>query len=105
MLSAGLLRISHVVSATIIMPASDPLPPSKLLPAMPMTLSTPGVSRRTLPMSSITASVRSSEAALGNVVLVTYVFLQDWRATLIPTLTIPVSLVDTCIGPHFPSGV
>lgn len=27
------------------------------------------------------------------VVLVTYIFLQDWRATLIPTLTIPVSLV------------
>ncbi|MCK9907743.1 multidrug efflux RND transporter permease subunit [Microbacteriaceae bacterium K1510] len=27
------------------------------------------------------------------VVVVTYVFLQDWRATLIPTLTIPVSLV------------
>ncbi|MBW4656977.1 MAG: multidrug efflux RND transporter permease subunit [Kaiparowitsia implicata GSE-PSE-MK54-09C] len=27
------------------------------------------------------------------VVLVTYAFLQDWRATLIPTLTIPVSLV------------
>ncbi|MGF1474128.1 MAG: efflux RND transporter permease subunit [Geminicoccaceae bacterium] len=27
------------------------------------------------------------------VVIVTFVFLQDWRATLIPTLTIPVSLV------------
>jgi hydrophobe/amphiphile efflux-1 (HAE1) family protein len=27
------------------------------------------------------------------VVAVTYVFLQDWRATVIPTLTIPVSLV------------
>jgi len=27
------------------------------------------------------------------VVLVTYVFLQDWRATLIPTFTIPVSLI------------
>lgn len=27
------------------------------------------------------------------VVFVTYIFLQDWRATLIPTLTIPVSLV------------
>lgn len=27
------------------------------------------------------------------VVIVTYVFLQDWRATLIPTLTIPVSLI------------
>ena len=29
------------------------------------------------------------------VVLVVYVFLQDWRATLIPTMTIPVSLVGT----------
>ena len=29
------------------------------------------------------------------VVVVTYVFLQDWRATLIPTLTIPVSLIGT----------
>ncbi|WNV12824.1 multidrug efflux RND transporter permease subunit [Tardiphaga sp. 709] len=29
------------------------------------------------------------------VVLVTYIFLQDWRATLIPTLTIPVSLVGS----------
>jgi hydrophobe/amphiphile efflux-1 (HAE1) family protein len=29
------------------------------------------------------------------VVVVTYLFLQDWRATLIPTLTIPVSLVGT----------
>jgi hydrophobe/amphiphile efflux-1 (HAE1) family protein len=29
------------------------------------------------------------------VVAVTFVFLQDWRATLIPSLTIPVSLVGT----------
>jgi len=29
------------------------------------------------------------------VVLVTFLFLQDWRATLIPTLTIPVSLIGT----------
>jgi multidrug efflux pump len=27
------------------------------------------------------------------VVLVTYIFLQDWRATLIPTLAVPVSLI------------
>jgi multidrug efflux pump len=33
--------------------------------------------------------------AIGLVVLTVYVFLQDWRATLIPTLTIPVSLVGT----------
>ncbi|GAB5468606.1 MAG: multidrug efflux RND transporter permease subunit [Rhodospirillales bacterium] len=29
------------------------------------------------------------------VLIVTYIFLQDWRATLIPALTIPVSLVGT----------
>jgi len=33
--------------------------------------------------------------AIGLVVLTVYVFLQDWRTTLIPTLTIPVSLVGT----------
>jgi hydrophobe/amphiphile efflux-1 (HAE1) family protein len=33
--------------------------------------------------------------AIGLVVLTVYVFLQDWRATLIPTMTIPVSLVGT----------
>jgi hydrophobe/amphiphile efflux-1 (HAE1) family protein len=33
--------------------------------------------------------------AVALVVLVVYVFLQDWRATLIPTMTIPVSLVGT----------
>ncbi len=31
----------------------------------------------------------------GLVVLVCYIFLQDWRATLIPTITIPVSLCAT----------
>lgn len=31
------------------------------------------------------------------VVLITYVFLQDWRATLIPSAAIPVSLVGTFI--------
>ena len=31
----------------------------------------------------------------GLVVLVTFIFLQDWRATLIPTLTIPTSLIGT----------
>ncbi|MCK5843374.1 MAG: efflux RND transporter permease subunit, partial [Victivallales bacterium] len=29
------------------------------------------------------------------VILITYIFLQDWRATLIPALAIPVSLVGT----------
>ncbi|MGD2020558.1 MAG: multidrug efflux RND transporter permease subunit [Thiohalocapsa sp.] len=33
--------------------------------------------------------------ALGLVILVTYVFLGDWRATLVPVLAIPVSIVGT----------
>ena len=33
--------------------------------------------------------------AIALVVLVMYVFLQNWRSTLIPTITIPVSLVGT----------
>ncbi|MBQ9874814.1 MAG: efflux RND transporter permease subunit [Thermoguttaceae bacterium] len=33
--------------------------------------------------------------ALGLVILVTYLFLQNWRATLIPAIAIPVSLLGT----------
>ena len=32
-------------------------------------------------------------AALGLVILITYVFLQDWRATFVPAVAIPVSLL------------
>jgi HAE1 family hydrophobic/amphiphilic exporter-1 len=35
--------------------------------------------------------------AIGLVVLVIYLFLQDWRSTFIPAITIPVSLVGTFI--------
>ena len=35
--------------------------------------------------------------AIGLVLLVVFVFLQNWRATLIPILTIPVSLVGTFV--------
>jgi HAE1 family hydrophobic/amphiphilic exporter-1 len=34
-------------------------------------------------------------AALGLVILVVYLFLQSWRATLIPALAVPVSLIGT----------
>ena len=44
---------------------------------------------------SIEEVVHTLLIAIGLVVLTVYVFLQDWRATLIPTLTIPVSLVGT----------
>ena len=33
--------------------------------------------------------------ALGLVIFVVFIFIQDWRATLIPTIAIPVSLVGT----------
>jgi HAE1 family hydrophobic/amphiphilic exporter-1 len=33
--------------------------------------------------------------AIGLVILVVYIFLQSWRATLIPLLTVPVSLIGT----------
>ncbi len=38
--------------------------------------------------------------ALVLVIFVVYIFLQDWRAALIPTLTIPVSLVGTFFMMH-----
>jgi multidrug efflux pump len=44
---------------------------------------------------SIEEVVKTLLIAIGLVVLTVYVFLQDWRTTLIPTLTIPVSLVGT----------
>src|SRR5947207_12033422 len=37
--------------------------------------------------------VKTLLEAIGLVVLVVFIFLQNWRATLIPILTIPVSLV------------
>jgi HAE1 family hydrophobic/amphiphilic exporter-1 len=41
--------------------------------------------------------VKTLLEAIGLVVLVVFVFLQNWRATLIPILTIPVSLVGAFI--------
>jgi hydrophobic/amphiphilic exporter-1 (mainly G- bacteria), HAE1 family len=35
--------------------------------------------------------------AIGLVIIVVYLFLQDWRATLIPMLAVPVSLVGTFV--------
>src|SRR5208283_5330306 len=37
--------------------------------------------------------VKTLLEAIGLVILVVFIFLQSWRATLIPLLTIPVSLV------------
>src|SRR5690606_38848814 len=48
--------------------------------------------------ASITEVVKTFFEALLLVVLVVFVFLQNWRATLIPVLAIPVSLVGTFAG-------
>ncbi len=49
---------------------------------------------------TIRASVRDVERTLmisvALVVLVVFLFLRDWRATLIPTVAVPVSLIGTC---------
>ena len=50
----------------------------------------------TLPVSEgITEIVHTLVEAMVLVILVVFIFLQDWRATLIPLLTVPVSLIGT----------
>ena len=46
-------------------------------------------------MVSIEEVVRTLLEAIGLVIVVVFIFLQHWRATLIPLLTVPVSLVGT----------
>ena len=46
---------------------------------------------------SINEVVKTLLEALALVVLVVFVFLQDWRSTLIPILAIPVSIISTFI--------
>ncbi len=45
--------------------------------------------------SSIDEVVKTLFEAVVLVVLVTFIFLQDWRSTLVPTIAIPVSLIGT----------
>lgn len=47
----------------------------------------------TVVRESITEVIKTLAEAIGLVVLVMFLFLQSWRATLIPTLTLPVSLI------------
>jgi hydrophobic/amphiphilic exporter-1 (mainly G- bacteria), HAE1 family len=49
----------------------------------------------TVVKDSISEVVSTLFEAIGLVVLVMFLFLQDWRSTLIPTITIPVSLIGT----------
>src|SRR5260370_2283893 len=52
----------------------------------------------TLPVTAgVEEMVKTLLEALGLVVIVVYVFLQSWRATLIPLLAVPVSLIGTFI--------
>jgi len=46
---------------------------------------------------SVSEVIKTLLEALALVVLVVFVFLQDWRSTLIPVLAIPVSIVSTFI--------
>ncbi len=46
---------------------------------------------------SVREVIRTLLQAIGLVVLVLFIFLQDWRITLIPTITIPVALLGTFI--------
>ncbi len=45
--------------------------------------------------SAISDVVLTLLAAVGLVILVVFIFLQNWRATLIPLLTVPVAVVGT----------
>lgn len=47
---------------------------------------------------SIREVLKTLAEAMVLVVLVVYVFLQSWRATIIPTIAVPVSLIGTFIG-------
>ena len=52
----------------------------------------------TLPVSEgITEIVHTLFEAVGLVIIVVFIFLQNWRATLIPLMTVPVSLVGAFI--------
>ncbi len=47
---------------------------------------------------SIKEVVKTLAEAMILVVLVVYLFLQSWRATIIPTVAVPVSLIGTFVG-------
>ncbi len=49
---------------------------------------------------SIHEVLKTLAEAMALVFLVVYLFLQSWRATIIPTLAVPVSLIGTMAGLH-----
>ena len=50
--------------------------------------------------SSIMEVVKTLGEAMVLVVLVVFIFLQSWRATLIPVIAVPISLIGTFAGLH-----
>ena len=62
-----------------------------------LTYSTPYDTTRFVEVS-IREVLKTLAEAMALVFLVVYIFLQNWRATLIPTLAVPVSLLGTFAG-------
>ncbi len=48
--------------------------------------------------TSVHSVVQTMVEALLLVTVVVFLFLQSWRATLIPTLIVPIALIGTCLG-------
>ena len=48
--------------------------------------------------ASLKEVVMTLAQAVGLVILIIFIFLQDWRATLIPAIAIPVALIGSMIG-------
>ncbi|WP_156488875.1 efflux RND transporter permease subunit, partial [Erythrobacter sp. HI0077] len=47
---------------------------------------------------SVEEVVKTLVEAMALVFLVMFLFLQNWRATLIPTLVVPIALAGACLG-------
>ncbi|MCP3726295.1 multidrug efflux RND transporter permease subunit [Paraburkholderia sp. CNPSo 3272] len=48
--------------------------------------------------TSLSGVLRTMVEALLLVTVIVFLFLQKWRATLIPTLVVPIALIGTCVG-------
>ncbi|NML34278.1 multidrug efflux RND transporter permease subunit [Paraburkholderia antibiotica] len=48
--------------------------------------------------TSVHGVIRTMVEALLLVTVVVFLFLQDWRATLVPTIVVPIALIGTCAG-------
>ncbi|MBC8739306.1 multidrug efflux RND transporter permease subunit [Paraburkholderia sp. UCT31] len=48
--------------------------------------------------TSVQGVIRTMVEALLLVTVVVFLFLQDWRATVIPTIVVPIALIGTCAG-------